>query len=234
MENTNVIAQVGATEIANAAAATITDKTTLEEVLSLLSLEPGQKKPDKTPTPKKLRTSFEQIANMKDCVIFDNGFVYYNNGCNHSVIWLPYCVSFTYHFNPLKESEKGTMNETSTLKEGLLEQERWYIAATLIAEHRIERNMDTNAGIGHSDVPDYEDEEDEANIDSYSAQECRSYFFMWEEDPYKLNPLDAVCRRETREEALAALTEKQREALIYVYRDGYTQEETAKKLGVSR
>lgn len=33
----------------------ITNKTTLGEVLSMLGLTAGQKKPEKTPTPKKLR-----------------------------------------------------------------------------------------------------------------------------------------------------------------------------------
>lgn len=212
----------------------ITAKTTLSDVLALLNLEPGQKKPAKTPTPKKLRISCEIVANMRDCVLFSNGFVYYNNSCNHSVIWIPYCVSFTYHFNPLKDSEKDALKGTDTLKDGLLEENPWVTAASLIAEHRIEYNMDTNAGIGYADKPELADDEDEASIDSYSAKDCYSYFFMWRDEPINVNPLDAVCRKEMKEEILAALTDKQREVFTLIYKDGYTQETVASMLGLSR
>ena len=212
----------------------ITDKTTLGELLKMLNLTPGQRKPAKTPTPKKLRTTVEQIANMHDCVLYSNGFVYYNNGCNHSVLWLSYCVGFTYHFNPLKDTEKNTLKETDTLKEGLLEDNPWVTAATLIAEHRIEHHMDTNAGIGHSDIPDYAEGEDETSIDSYEAKDYRCAEFMWREEPINVNPLDAVCRKETKEEVLAALTDKQIEVLVLYYRDGYTQKEIAEQLNISQ
>ena len=48
------------------------------------------------------------------------------------------------------------------------------------------------------------------------------------------NPQDAVERRETREEMLADMTDKQREAFIMYFRDGMTQEEIASYIGVSR
>ena len=109
MENMNVTlaatADAFTAEAENAAKTlNITAKTTLGEVLGMLGLTPGQKKPGKTPTPKALRISEEPVAKMYDCVIYRNGFAYYNNGSNHSVLWLPYCISFTYHFNPLRDS----------------------------------------------------------------------------------------------------------------------------------
>lgn len=119
----------------------ITNKTTLGEVLSMLGLTAGQKKPEKTPTPKKLRLNFEPIAKMNDCVLYGNGYAYYNNGYRHSVLWLPYCVSYTYHFNPLRDSEKDYLREKSDLPEGMLEATAWPVAVTMIAEHRIEYNM---------------------------------------------------------------------------------------------
>ncbi len=212
----------------------ITDKTTLGELLTMLNLTPGQNKPNKTPTPKKLRTTVELIAQTKTIMLYRNGFAYYNNGSNHSVLWLPYCVSFTYHFNPLKESEKNTLKETDTLKAGLLEDNSWVTAATLIAEHRIEHHMDTNAGIGHSDIPDYADGEDETSMDAYEGKDNRCMEFMWHEEPINVNPLDAVCRKETKEEILSALTDKQIEVLVLHYRDGYTQREIADMIGISK
>ena len=212
----------------------ITDKTTLGELLKMLDLTPGQRKPAKTPTPKKLRTTVELIAQTKTLMLYRNGFAYYNNGSNHSVLWLPYCVSFTYHFNPLKDSEKNTLKETDTLKAGLLEENPWVTATTLIAEHRIEHHMDTNAGIGHADIPDYADGEDETGMDAYEGKDSRCMEFMWHEEPINVNPLDAVCRKETKEEILAALTDKQIEVLVLHYRDGYTQREIAEHLHISQ
>lgn len=210
----------------------ITDYTTLGELLKMLNLTPGQRKPAKTPTPKKLRTTVELIAQTKTLMLYRSGFAYYNNGSNHSVLWLPYCVSFIYHFNPLKDSEKNTLKETDTLKEGLLEENPWVTAATLIAEHRIEHHMDTNAGIGHSDIPDYADGENETSVDAYEGRDNRCMEFMWHEEPINVNPLDAVCRKETKEEIFAALTDKQIEVLVLHYRDGYTHREIAEKLNI--
>lgn len=48
------------------------------------------------------------------------------------------------------------------------------------------------------------------------------------------NPLDAVERRETRNEMLAAMTDKQREVFILFYREGMTQEQIAAVFGLSR
>lgn len=241
MENMNTFTTQSAleTSVATPTAAPmdlppITDKITLGALLKMLDLTPGQRKPDKTPTPKKLRTTVEPLANMHDCVLYRNGFAYYNNGCNHTVLWLPYCVSFTYHFNPLKDTEKNTLKGKDELKEGLLEENPWVTATTLIAEHRIEHHMDNNAGIGHADIPDYAEDEDETSIDSYVAKDYRCMEFMWHEEPINVNPLDAVCRKETKEEILAALTDKQIEVLVLYYWDGYKMEEIAQILGISK
>ncbi len=238
MENMN-IAQNAAVNITASFAADaqpehtlpITDKTTLGELLTLLCLEAGQKKPNKTPTPKNLRISAVPVAKMLDCIVYDNGFAYYNNGSRHSVLWLPYCVNFTYYFYPLRDVEKNTLSETFPLPEGLLESTAWPIVVTLIAEHRIEHHMDTNAGIGHAEVKEVPEEEDEPDIE---GRDNRCFEFMWHEEPINVNPLDAVCRKETKEEILAELTDKQREVFIRHYRDGYTQQKIAEMLGISK
>lgn len=212
----------------------ITGDTTLGELLTMLNLTPGQKKPNKTPTPKKLRTTVEQIADSHDCKLYRNGFAYYNNGYSHSVLWLPYCVSYTYHFNPLRDSEKDYLKEKADLPEGLLESTAWPVVVTMMAEHRIENHMDTNAGIGHADVPDYADDEDEQGVDSMEVEDRRCKEFMWHEDPIGVNPLEALIRKETREEVLDSLTDKQRKVFILYHKYEYTQEEIAARLGISQ
>lgn len=69
---------------------------------------------------------------------------------------------------------------------------------------------------------------------------------IWEENPQLVlegnwydghigeNPLDAIIRRENREEMLAAMTDKQREVFIMFYRDCHTQEEIADILKIDR
>ena len=102
-----------------AAFPTITADTTLGELLAMLDL-PDEKPP--VPTPRELfKTAGEPIANMNDCILFNNGFVIYQNITGRTVVWLPYCTSFTYYFNKLRDSEKDTLRETFELPEGFLE-----------------------------------------------------------------------------------------------------------------
>ena len=58
--------------------------------------------------------------------------------------------------------------------------------------------------------------------------------FNWYDGHIGENPQDAIERRETREEMLAAMTDKQRTVFIMYYRDGMTHEEIADVIGVSR
>ena len=212
----------------------VTDKTTLGELLNMLNLTPGQKKPNKTPTPKKLRTTVEQIADSHDCKLYRNGFAYYNNGYSHSVLWLPYCVSYTYHFNPLRDSEKDYLKEKSDLPEGMLEATAWPIVVTMMAEHRIENHMDTNAGIGHADIPDYADDEDEQGVDSMEVKDKGCDEFRWDDEPLGANPLEVLIRKEIKEAILNGLTNKQREVFILYYEYGYEQQEIADMIGISK
>lgn len=57
----------------------ITAQTTLGKLLEMLCLEAGQKKPNKTPTPKNLRITAVPVAKMLDCIVYDNGFAYYTD-----------------------------------------------------------------------------------------------------------------------------------------------------------
>ena len=58
--------------------------------------------------------------------------------------------------------------------------------------------------------------------------------FNWYDGHMGENPQDAVERRETREEMLADMTDKQREVFILYYRDCMTQDEIAEMLGIAK
>ena len=203
----------------------ITAQTTLGELIAMLDL--GEK--PTVPTPKALFEEDTPIADMNDCTLFRNGFAIYKNMTGRTVVWLPYCVSFTYYFNKLRDSEKDTLSETYELPEGFLETQPWVIAVMLIGDHRIEANSMNHTGsrkdtvdLASKDNGDKDDSMEEVIADPYRRA------FNWYDGRMGENPQDAVERRETREEMLAAMTDKQREVFVMYYRDGMTQEEIAR------
>lgn len=209
----------------------ITAATTLGELLAMLNL--GDK--PKTPTPKALFKEDKPIAIISDCTLFRNGFAIYKNYTGRTVIWLPYCTRFSYYFNKLRDSEKDTLFENYELPEGFLESQPWIIAVTLIGDHRIERNSMNRTGsrndtvdLVSKDKGDKDDAMEKVMADPF----CRA--FNWYDGRMGENPLDAVERRETRNEMLAAMTDKQREVFILFYREGMTQEQIAAVFGLSR
>jgi RNA polymerase sigma factor (sigma-70 family) len=211
---------------------TITPRTKLGEVLEMLDL--GEK-PAKTPSVKALYEESAPIAEMNGCALFRNGFVVYTNRSGRTVIWLPRCTYFTYYFNKLRDAEKDTLHETFTLPEGYLEKQRWVVAVTLIGEHRIEANAMNRTGsrkdtvdLASKDRGDKDDRVEEVVADPYRRA------FNWYDGHIGENPLDAIIRRENREEMLAAMTDKQREVFIMYYRDAMTQEQIAETIGVTK
>ena len=218
MENANV---------QNAAA--ITDKTTLGELLAMLDLAD---KAGKMPTPRELfETAGSPIADMNGCTLFSNGFAIYQNVTGRTVVWLPYCKSFTFYFNKLRDSEKDTFKETYELPDGFLTAQPWILAVTLIGDHRIEANSMNRTGsrkdtvdLASKDNGDKDDEMEKVVADPFRRA------FNWYDGRMGENPQDAVERRETREEMLAAMTEKQRKVFIMYYRDCMTIEEIAEIL----
>lgn len=211
---------------------TITPRTKLGEVLEMLDL--GEK-PAKTPSVKALYEESAPIAEMNGCALFRNGFVVYANRSGRTVIWLPRCTHFTYYFNKLRDAEKDTLHETFTLPEGYLEKQRWVVAVTLIGEHRIEANAMNRTGsrkdtvdLASKDRGDKDDRVEEVVADPYRRA------FNWYDGHMGENPLDAIIRRENREEMLAAMTDKQREVFIMYYRDAMTQVNISKILGVDQ
>lgn len=228
MENMNIAQNAAIAE----SLLEITDKTTLGELLAMLNL--GEK--PKVPTPKMLfETAGEPIADMNSCTLFRNGFAIYQNGTGRTVVWLPYCTNFTFYFNKLKDSEKDTFRETCELPQGFLESQPWIIAVTLIGDHRIERNCMNRTG-GRKDTVDLASKDKNDKDDAIEKAIADPYrrAFNWYDGRIGENPQDAYERRETREEMLAAMTDKQREVFIMYYRDGMTQRAIADKMETSQ
>ena len=212
---------------------TITEKTTLGELLTLLDLA---EKSGKTPTPRELfETAGAPIAETNDCTLFRNGFAIYQNITGRPVVWLPYCKSFTFYFSKLRDAEKDTLRETYELPDGFLSTQPWILAVTLIGDHRIEANSMNRTG-SRKDTTDY-DSADNGDKDGDAEQALADPYrraFNWYDGRMGENPQDAVERRETREEMLADMTDKQREVFILYYRDCMTQDEIAEMLGIAK
>lgn len=232
MENKNIsiIAQNAQTAVMELSP--ITTKTPLGELLAMLNL--GEK--PKTPTPKVLfETAGEPIADTNDCTLFSNGFAIYKNRSGRTVVWLPYCTSFTYYFNKLRDAEKDTLKETYLLPDGFLETQPWIVAVTIIGDHRIEQNSMNRTGsrMGTTDFSSQDNGDKDDSMEKVVADPYRRAF-NWYDGHIGENPLDAIERRETREEMLVAMTDKQREVFILFYRDCMTQAQIADCLGLSR
>ena len=169
-------------------------------------------------------------------MVYANGYAVYENGYARTVVWIPDCVSFTYHFNPLKLSEKTYgISETCDLPEGFLESQPWSIAVTLIAEHRIESNMMNRTGsrLGTRDFAsdeygDKDGDKEEAVDEMYKKD------YDWREERYGGNPEDAVIGVENRFEMLNRMSKRQREVFLLYYQQGYTQREIADILGITQ
>jgi len=194
------------------------------------------KKAEKTPTSRKLREEAgEPIITTDTIMIYACGYAVYENESGRTVMWVPGCTSFTYYFDKLKESEQKYQDQKDTLPASMLEELPWEMALTLIGDHRIEANSMNRAGsragrqyFECGDDGDKDDDPEEAVERSYQKE------YAWREDRMGEDPETIYIRKETREEALAAMTDKQREAFILYYYQGYKQREIAEELGISR
>lgn len=136
----------------------------------------------------------------------------------------------------MKESEKGgEIKEHIDLPEGFLESQPWMLAMTLIGDHRVEMNMMNRTG-SRTGTRDYDsDDNGDKDGDAEDAVE-KSYQneYNWREDQIGEDPETIYIRKETRREMLESMTEKQREVFILYYQYGYTQQEIADMLGISK
>ncbi len=211
----------------------ITAKTTLGEVITLLGLKPGQKKPSKTPTRLKLTTSEEPLVQIYGSTLYASGYALYENGLGrHSVVWLPYCANFTYYFNKLRDTEKDYLRESSEVPDKALMETSWATIVTLFGEERITQSMNRGFGNAESTVEgDYVDEETGNELED---EDIEGRNFVWDDEALGVDPLDAVIRRENRNQMLAAMTDKQREVFVLYYKFGMSQREISEYLGINQ
>lgn len=220
----------------------ITENTTLAELIDILG---PVTRAAKTPTSKALREEAgEPIASSPDplgygdgILVYSNGYAIYDNGSGRTVVWVPSCTSFTYHFDPMKESEKGgEIKQSIDLPEGFLESQPWVIALTLIGDHRVEQNSMNRRMGGRKGTKDY-DAEDNGDKDGDAEDVVEKSYrneYNWREDRIGEDPLTIYIRKETRREMLESMTEKQREVFILYYQYGYNQREIAELIGIDR
>ena len=231
MKNNFTENTVGGINEATITIPTITENTTLAELISILG---PVTRAAKTPTSKALKEEAgDPIAMDECCKVYANGYAVYDNGSGRTVVWVPSCTSFTYNFDKMKESEKG--GESIDLPEGFLESQPWVIALTLIGDHRVEQNSMNRTG-SRTGTKDYDsDDNGDKDGDAEDALE-KSYRneYNWREDRIGEDPLTIYIRKETRREMLECMTDKQREVFILYYQYGYTQQEIAEMLGSAR
>ena len=222
--------------------ATITENTTLGELITILG---DVTKAAKTPTSRKLREEAgEPIASSPDplgygdgILVYSNGYAVYDNGSGRTVVWIPSCVSFTYYFDKMKESEKGgEIKEHIDLPEGFLESQPWVLALTLIGDHRVEQNSMNRRKGGRKGTKDYnaDDNGDKDGDAEDAVEDSYENEYNWREDRIGEDPETIYIRKETRREMLEIMTEKQREVFILYYHYGYKQQEIADMLDVSQ
>ncbi|MBR3628991.1 MAG: sigma-70 family RNA polymerase sigma factor, partial [Oscillospiraceae bacterium] len=123
-----------------------------------------------------------------------------------------------------------TLRETYELPAGFLSTQPWILAVTLIGDHRIEANSMNRTG-SRRDTTDYDSVD---NGERVLAADPYRGAFTWYDGHIGEDPQVVVERRETREEMLAAMTDKQREVFILYYRDCMTQDEIAEMLGIAK
>lgn len=208
--------------------------TTLKNLIDTLG---PVKKADKTPTSRKLREEAgDPILTTEAILIYACGYAVYENESGKTVMWVPGCTSFTYYFGKLTEAERKYMNQTDALPEGMLEEMPWDLALTLIGDHRIEANR-MNSAVGSRkgtidlDTFLYGDKDGDAE-----EMRERSYRkdYEWREDQVGEDPETIYIRKESREEALASMTARQREVFVLYYNQGYKQKEIADMLGIAQ
>ena len=194
------------------------------------------KKADKTPTSRKLREEAgEPFISTDHFLIYPCGYAVYENESGRTVMWVPGCSRFTYYFDKLTEAEQIYQDQKEALPEGMLEDLPWEMVLTLIGDHRIEANSLNRAGSrsGRSDFQSQDDGDKDGDVED-AIEESYRREFKWRGDRIGEDPETIYIRHETREEALASMTDKQREAFILYYEQGFNQRQIAEMLGISR
>ena len=225
----NVSAQTNRSDVL--AGAVITPHTAFKDLLTALGLKSGDKRP--CLTPKRINFIMEgriPITDYMGCKVYDDGFALYENGLGrYSVIWLPYCISYIFHYD-LTDVEKEYLKSNDPFTKEELDATAWPAIVAFFGENRITYNLINGHGKCNSADSGAEDD-DASETDQYTDEENPAIGFTWEgDDAINVDPLDAYIRKETRERVLAALTSKQRIILTLRNKHGLSGKEVARML----
>ena len=162
-----------------------------------------------------------QIGTDGSIEVFTNGYAVYDNGNRKTVLWIFDCGSTSYYFTPLKESEKNSMIQCTTIDQEELGNLPWFYALVIAGENRIEYNLEHPKSEGTNS--------DFITVENYEMKRAP----MWYGSVHFDNPEEAYLRKEAKEARIALLTDKQREVYELYYEDGYTLQEIAERLQIS-
>lgn len=187
---------------------------TLNELIRRLGC---REREEVAPTAKKLREDGEVVIKEKECTVYSNGYAVYSNGTRRTVVFLGDCGSYTYHFNPLTDSERRDQRQSETVD--CFGDMPWILAVTVRGEHQIELNS-MNCSGRYSAPADDNTDIDEKSDGIYRG----AYHFP--------NPEEAYLRKEMIDEQLGKLTRRQKQLYIMTQIYGFSQREAAEKLHI--
>ena len=187
---------------------------TLNELIRRLGCKERQ---GTAPTAKKLRESGEVMIETEECTVYSNGYAIYRNETGRTVVFLGDCGSYTYHFNPLTDSERRDQRQSETVDS--FGDMPWILAVTVRGDHQIEQNSMNCAG-RYSAPADDDAEADGSSDGIYRG----AYHFP--------DPEEAYIRKEAIDEQLQKLTRRQKHLYIMTELYGFTQREAAEELHI--
>ncbi|MBR2086611.1 MAG: hypothetical protein IJ906_05665 [Oscillospiraceae bacterium] len=200
----------------NNVATMLNAKMPLREMLTLISPAKG-----KIPTPKYLRDNFKPVAICSlrnfSMTVYENGFAVVRGFKRYAVIRVDKCKDYTFHTVHEKLArQKNSATKPDIAFEAFLDVP-WTSRIALTGQDKLDENNDLAAWRAiweHSEIA-----EDVQQYNRYIHGESVE---------------NTVCNRLAHEEVLNLLTDKQKEALILYYGEGYTMQMIGDMLGITR
>jgi len=199
-----------------AAVTNLNEKMTLRELLTLIKSTAGLP----IPTAKALRTTDYPVAIYStdnfSITVYSCGFALAQSYKRTTVVRVDACGDYKYQTLHEKIADtKKSATPTHIGKDVFLDA-AWPVRIMLTAEDQLERNND---GVARNAISKHADAL--ANNPMYSGR-------------YDDSAEDIVIKKMEKEEMLSTLTDKQREAYVLYYDEGYTMQEIGEMLGISR
>lgn len=179
---------------------------TLQELKRMTEM-PEEKK--KVPTAKNLQNGGKKVVWRKidrdtELSVYMNGFAVYRIGNRTTVFSIYSCGDYQYNM------EVGTV----VIEKTVFDIQEWYIRLTLEGEDRLLHNMDA--------------QEREKNISYHAISE------EWQMiADMRSSPMEQIIRRESIDELLSLLTERQYTVVCQYYFNQKTQKQISEELGVT-